>query len=269
MAVPPCFHLAQEVFPQARAQAARELVEQGWSQSRAAEALGISQAMVSKIVAGKGHPAVQDPLALRLARDVVADLRREASGAPSDAWCQTLLAGPPEAGDALRDLLEAEGLLLEAAPVRLVGQIGLGLVRADDEAQVPGDVLAFPGRIVKAGGALVTPVPPQRGASGHLARCLLLLRSHDGGLAALASIRGGTDVRAAADAAGWNVADVDPALRQADDEEAAFRAAVAGGAHVVHDPGSIGFEPCLYVAGPSAVSVTHRLLQLNRILEEP
>ncbi|MEA3203875.1 MAG: hypothetical protein QOI63_1555, partial [Thermoplasmata archaeon] len=68
MPIPPCFHLADEVFPKVRAQAARRLVAQGWSQTKAAQALGLSQAMVSRHVAAP--PAPTDPLVDRLTAEL-------------------------------------------------------------------------------------------------------------------------------------------------------------------------------------------------------
>ncbi|MEA3166241.1 MAG: hypothetical protein QOJ26_1110, partial [Thermoplasmata archaeon] len=110
MTVPACLRLADEVFPRVRAIAVRRLVEQGWSQSRAGDAVGLSQAMVSRHLATR-EP--DDPMAQRLADDLVRSLvSPEATGSahgPSD-WCTTLTVGQDRPGgeDALRDLLAAE-----------------------------------------------------------------------------------------------------------------------------------------------------------------
>src|SRR5687768_1053433 len=212
MTVPACLRLADEVFPRVRAIAARRLVDLGWSQARAGEAVGLSQAMVSR------HLATREPtdaVAQRLADDLVASLvSPQPTGAahgPSE-WCSTLTIGQDRVGgeEALRDLLAAERVLREANPVRLMPQIGLNLARAVADARSADDVLAFPGRLVEAGGRILNPAPPAFGGSGHLARVLLARRetTPGAGTLALANVRAGRDVLAAAKRLGWSVAAV-------------------------------------------------------------
>src|SRR5687768_15440941 len=101
MTVPACLRLADEVFPRVRAIAARRLVELGWSQARAGDAVGLSQAMVSR------HLATREPtdaVAQRLADDLVAALvAPHSAGAAHGAhgpseWCTTLTVGQDRAG---------------------------------------------------------------------------------------------------------------------------------------------------------------------------
>ncbi|HEX2066967.1 MAG TPA: thiamine-phosphate synthase family protein [Candidatus Thermoplasmatota archaeon] len=259
MALPPCFHLADEVFPHVRALAARRLVAQGWSQTRTAQALGLSQAMVSRHVAAP--PPAPDPLVERLTAELEAGLvqGRHVHGA-NNAWCAALSV--PEGDEALRDILDAERLLLEAAPLRLVPQIGLNLARAPPAATGPAQVLSFPGRLVDAGGRLVAPAPPAPGASGHLAKCLLRLMRRDPAALAIANVRGGPAVAEAARRLGWTVAQVAP-RRAASDDEILLAIDQAADPRTVHDPGAVGIEPCLYLAGPDARSVAQRILALH------
>jgi predicted fused transcriptional regulator/phosphomethylpyrimidine kinase len=265
MPLPPCFHLADEVFPKVRAQAARHLVATGWSQTRAAQALGLSQAMVSRHVAASPSPA--GPLVERLAAELVADLTQGAPATGESRWCVALSASPQDNAP-LEDLLEAERLLTQAAPLRIVPQIGLNLARALPGAERPDQVLSFPGRIVDAGGRLVAPAPPALGASGHLARCLLRLRRRDPSALAIANVRGGPAMAKAAQKLGWAVAQVGP--RRGDPDEAILRAIdKAADPRTVHDPGAVGIEPCLYLAGPDARSVALRILDLNASLNKP
>lgn len=281
--LPPCLAVGDDLFPQVRAAVARRLAGEGWSQMRVARALGISQAMVSRHVATPAH--AMPPLARRLAEELHADVAgrppgagpRAAAPAPTaqgevPAWCSLVAAAsdPPRA-EALSDLLEAEAALRAANPIRLVPQIGLNLARSLAGAKAPGDVLAFPGRIVEAGGRLVSPAAPAPGGSGHLARCLLHVQGHDATTLGMASARGGPPVRSAARGLGWHVAEISG--RRGPDMEAAFRRAVDR--HVqrtgalpdaVHDPGAVGLEPCLYVPGPDARAATRKLLQLDPLV---
>lgn len=289
--LPACLRLADDVFPRVRAHTARRLVDAGWSQARAGAAVGLSQAMVSKHLAS---PPASDALVERLADELARELLSPGTDA-SDAlgvspWCGTLTEGQsrPHADAALEDILAAERLLLSKPPLRVMPQVGLNLAVALPDAAAPGDVLAFPGRLVDAGGRLVRPAPPTFGGSGHLARVLLALRARTPPLAALANVRGGSDVAAKAKALGWRVQAVKRTPNAPDeatllraltgtggkhDGNAAPRAGVRGpGAEpvdAVHDPGAIGLEPCLYVAGPDAQSVARKILALNDILVTP
>ncbi len=261
MAVPPCFRLADTVLPRVRSEVARRLVADGWSQTRAALSLGISQAMVSKYVAAPA--AAQDPLVLRLAEELREEILHPASAAGPSAWCSTLRVTQDRSGgdEALHDLLDAERLLRQDPPLRMVPQIGINLARALPESASVDEVLAFPGRIVEAGGRLVSPAPPTFGGSGHLARCLLHLRRSDPAVFAVASVRGGADVRKALTG---EVADIQH--RGADtDAEAGFRRAADGHpkARAFHDAGGHGIEPCLYLAGPDARGLAAQIFRLH------
>lgn len=263
MPLPPCFHLADDVFPKVRAEAARQLVAKGWSQTRAAKAIGISQGLVSKHVAVK--PPRTDPLVARLTAELLRDLD---AGTPTgaSAWCTTLTItdARPGAKEAVADVLAAEAMLRSAMPLRLMPQIGLNIARALPDSKTPQDVLSYPGRLVDAGGDLVAPAPPAFGASGHLARCLLHLRGRDTSLMALANVRGGIGALRAAKKLGWRVVEI--AADRRGDAEAPFRRAVDGEAKpptVLHDGKAIGIEPCLYVAAADATALARQVIQLD------
>lgn len=269
--LPACLRLADDVFPRVRAHTARRLVDAGWSQSRAGAALGLSQAMVSKHLA---NPPTLDALVDRLADELSRELLTPGAGIEPigiSPWCATLTEGQtdPDADRALQDILAAERMLLSAPPMRLMPQVGLNLAVALPEATAPQDVLAFPGRLVEAGGRLVRPAAPTFGGSGHLARVLLSLRTRAPATASLANVRGGRDVAARAQALGWRVRAVarDPGNP---DEATLLRAlADADPLDAVHDPGAFGLEPCLYVAGPDAQSVARKILALDDTLVDP
>lgn len=227
-----------------------------------AQAVGVSQGMVSKHVAAKVVKV--EPLVLRLTDELLSDLDSTATG-PS-AWCTALTIVEDRFGGdaALTDLLEAEAILRAAAPLQLMPQIGLNIARALPDAKTTQDVLSYPGRLIDAGGQLVAPAPPAFGASGHLARCLLHLRGRNATIMAIANIRGGPEATRRARAAGWSIVDID-ANRQGD-AEAPFRRAVDSSVHVptvLHDGKAAGIEPCLYVAAGDARTVARRILELE------
>lgn len=261
--LPPCFHLADEVFPQVRAEAARRLAAQGWSQVRIAQAVHLSQGMVSKHVAAKGTS--KDPLVHRLVDELLAELEAGTRSRRSP-WCDTLSLGEgrPGAEAALADLLQAETRLRQAAPLRLMPQIGLNIARALADSRTPEDILSYPGRLVDVGGALVPPAPPAFGASGHLARCLLALRQREPSLFALANVHGGKRAAAAAAKAGFALIRIKPDPKGG--SEAAFGRTVRAAAKLnpfLLDDRTPGVEPCLYVAGRDAREVAARILALD------
>lgn len=265
MAVPACLRLADDVFPRARADAARRFTDLGWSQARIAAALGISQAMVSKHLAA---PKNDDALAGHLAADLVREILNPTPASGPSAWCATLTVGQERAGgqDALADLLGAEAQLLRDPPLRLMPQVGLNLARALPDAASAADVLAFPGRLVEAGGRIVRPAPPTFGGSSHLAGLLLASRSR-----AVANVRGGADVAAACKRLGWkpaNIVRTGNAVGKTSDPEAAIVRTVraAPSARLIHDPGAIGLEPCLYLFGNSAADVANSILTLHQAM---
>lgn len=266
--LPACLRLADDVFPRVRAHTARRLVDAGWSQARAGTAVGLSQAMVSKHLSS---PPPTDVLVERLSDELARELLAPGvqDAASVSPWCGTLTAAnaKPHADAALRDVLAAERLLLDAPPLRVMPQVGLNVAVALPDASGPDDVLAFPGRLVDAGGRLVRPAPPAFGGSGHLARVLLALRTRAPRVGALANVRGGRDVLAKARALGWSVQAVERATA-ATDEATLLRAIDAGRRAVdaVHDPGAVGLEACLYVAGPDAATVARKILSLDQAL---
>lgn len=265
MPLPACFQLADDVFPRVRAEAARRLSVDGWSQTRIAAALRVSQAMISKYVARTDLE--DDPLVLRLTDELVTGIDTPGTADGPSAWCHVLSPAldRPGASDALDDLLAAERSLMEDPPIALVPQIGLNLARATPDATGPEDVLSFPGRIIAAGERLISPVPPAWGESNHLAGCLLALRAAGSAHGAIANVRGTQDVVRAAETDGHKVAVVD---RQGDTSDASVLRCFQEGNPIVHDPGAVGIEACLYISGPSATAVASTIHSIHARLNE-
>lgn len=260
MPLPPCFYLQQDLFPKVRAEGARHLMERGWSQTRVAQALRISQAMVSRY--GRASPD-HDPLVQSLVQQLLQDLEGD-EGRTESPWCHTFGAAEdrPGAREALTDLLQAEHILGRGAPARLMPQVGLNIAVALPGAQAPRDVMSYPGRIIHADGRLVAPLPPTLGSSGHLARCLLLVRSRYPQVRAIANVRGSRAAAKAADslATTWNLQGGDGEREEQLAEELERRRKQP--AYVV-DPGGFGIEPCIYVCGSDAAHVAKRILSLH------
>ncbi len=239
--LPPCFRLADDVFPKVRAVAAHQMHRKGVSQTTIAQHLGVSQAMVSKYLA---KSAPDDALARRLARDLDAT----APGAQA-SWCSTLAADT----DALRDMAAAIEILATAPGI--IPQVGLNLAVAPPGATAPDQILALPARMVRAGDQAVCPLPPAPGASGHLARILLAQRRHNPALAAILNVRATSDIQKRAGRLG-TVTEVD---RGGDTTEAPLLAARGV---ILHDPGAVGLEPTLYLLGTDPIRLARNALTL-------
>jgi predicted fused transcriptional regulator/phosphomethylpyrimidine kinase len=261
VSVPACLRLADDIFPLARALAARRLVEAGWSQTRTAKALGVSQAMVSKHLAARPP---RDVMAIRLADDLVVELLHPKPAIGQSVWCATLSMVTDKSGsqEAVTDLLAAEALLMRSPPLQLMPQVGLNIARALPAAKNAGDILAFPGRLVEAGGRILRPAPPTFGGSSHLAQ-LLLLRP---GSLAVANVRGGLQAMRAAHALGLDVRDVARPGGDASDAPIHKALATLPDQAVLSDLGAVGLEPCLYVFGPDATHVARIILRLHDTL---
>lgn len=238
MALPSCLAFADLYYPRVKAETARQLVGHGWSQSRIAGALNVSQAMVSKYSA---KPADVDPVVERMSQQLMQHLDHDGQ---DDHWCQSVrpIAAEPEA---VQDFLQAERMLLQTSP-DVMPQIGVNMARL-----VGADVLAYPGRMIAAKGKWVRPVPPEMGAEGHLAKCLRELHQANPRMRAMANIRGDAALRAKLPSC------VDLA------EGAPFASAVGPGVETIHDAGGFGIEPCIYIAGEDATQVAQRILQLE------
>lgn len=218
--------------------------------------------MVSKHLA---TPPNTDALIERLADELAAEARAHKPRSGPSAWCSTLTEAQatPEAHAALEDLLAAEQALAANPPLHVMPQVGLNLAVAVPAAASPEDVIAFPARLLVVDGRLLRPAPPTFGGSGHLARVLLALRQRHGH-AAVANVRGGSEVVAKAKRLGWSVQAIERSPTDA--QESTLLAAIASARRAplaVHDPGAIGLEACLYIAGPDARTVANHLLALQ------
>lgn len=238
MALPNCLHFADVHYPRVKAEVARQLTARGWSQSRTAEALNVSQAMISKY-ASRGKDG--DALVQRFSHELLAQL----DGIGTD-WCR--LVESLQEGDqgAMQDFLEAEQMLLAHSP-DVMPKIGVNLARL-----VGGEVLAYPGRMISANGKWVRPVPPELGSTGHLASCLRVLHQANPRIRAIANIRGDQTMRNR----------VKNCIDLADGQT--FAEAAGAGIDTIHDPGDFGIEPCLYIAGETTKAVATRIIELEK-----
>jgi len=211
---PPDELMIQVFLPAMRQLVATRLRSEGLSQNRISSLLGITQASVSNYLSSDPRkakstltqfavsPSEADSYSAALARDVKIN-PVEAVRTLNEIWTRLLGRGAvcpshrslypsladcdvcireyggrrgnrsetiSEVADAVR-LLEASETFVSVMP-----EVSVNIACAAGEAETPADVVAIPGRIVKVRGRARAMLPPEAGASIHMARILLLVR---------------------------------------------------------------------------------------------
>ena len=212
---PPCELVQREYLPLVRSILANRLKDLGHSQNQIAEALGITQAAVSKYwnqKEGSQHliPAVTElttrlaqeiannnPTSDALVREVCATcmslrigsdlciMHRESVpslGAVNCQICSELLSGSEpqlvSRASVLSDLQESFRIIQRSRVFsHLVPQVRANLVACNEKAIILTDVAGIPGRITLIEGRARALVGPRFGASKHTASLLLEMRN--------------------------------------------------------------------------------------------
>jgi len=212
---PPDELMVQEFLPALRHLVANELRGQGFSQNRISSLLGVTQASVSLYLSSDGRKSYSalsgfslsheeaDRYAALLAEDVkrnavdaVATLDtvwtgllgkgavcpRHRSLHPNLVDCDVCMRGYEKGKSAFSEAVSevAEAVRrLEASPgfVSVMPEVSVNLALAVGAAKSAEDVVAVPGRIVRVKGRPKALLAPEPGASRHLSRVLLLMRT--------------------------------------------------------------------------------------------
>lgn len=286
---PPCILIGDRFLPALRQAVARILVlERGYSQSRAAELLGITQAMVSKYISQQPRT---DP---RLERDVaqlsrhvaqviedpeeatralcsycmgmresarLCPLHLEATGQQSCHVCMNLRAEDNPRNMVLRMMDQAVSELLRENIVSLIPQVRSNIAMCTERPAGPQDVASLPGRLIVVRGRLMSPTLPEFHASHHTTNLLLEITGKNPSIRSLINIRHGPDVLSAADALGFVSVPLDRG-------NAGLRiTALPTGADCLLDRGDFGIEPCIYLVGGDALDVSRKAVRLHSALQ--
>lgn len=287
-------------LPTVRAMLARRLSERGMTQNEIAAELSVTQAAISKYIAGTEGSDER----FRTDPDTVATVDRLAEG---------IHTGSMDGYDALAELLalihrlEDRGPICELHEAEMPELQGLGCdlcvrgldtdVRAEREvladvrsaartlAAIPGmaeyvpnvgtnvgmalpdasdetDVAAIPGRIYSMSGRVEVPANPEFGASSHVATALLAAKAADPD--ACGAINVATDDRllAAAGELGYDPLAFDASYEDRTARlEARFRDRGAV-PRVLYHEGAFGIEPITFVFGATATDAAGRLQEL-------
>ncbi|MFB6159568.1 MAG: thiamine-phosphate synthase family protein [Haloferacaceae archaeon] len=292
--------VVERFLPTARSMLAVELDERGFSQREVAARLGVSQAAVSKYLAGdrRGegrfaeHPRMQatveriadgfadgsmddyEALAELLAlvrafedRGPICAVHEEEMPALDGLGCDLCVRGRDPDLQAERDVLAnvrraVRQLANAPAVVAHVPNVGTNVGMALPDAADPTDVAAVPGRVHAMRGRLNVPANPEFGASEHVAGALLARMDADPGTRGAVNLATGDDLLAAARDAGF-----DPVVFDASYEDRAARlrsifADATPPPRVVYHEGDFGIEPITYVFGETAVDAVSTVVDL-------
>lgn len=302
---PPCEIMVRDFLPAIRGLVVLELRKSGMSQSRIATLLGITQAAVSLYVskdatyykkrlqsigipmdevdklvklvandllksAGKANEIFYAFWGEMLSRGLLCDYHK--SMYPLLSECDVCLKVPTypsvEHAEVLRDLESAIQMLESASYfVRLIPEVAVNIAMSLKEARSEMDVAAVPGRIVALKDRPKPMSRPEFGASKHMARVLLRVRSVNESVRAVMNMKFDEGVELAAKKLGMNAAYTEKG--DVCDEEAVINAVVAafekhGELDAVFDRGGIGLEPMTYIFGKSATDVAKKALRIAR-----
>ncbi len=305
---PPDELMAQVYLPAMRQLVARKLRSEGLSQSRISSLLGVTQASISMYLSARSEHAYSGLATLSVERDeadrnatlLAEDLKRspvygvETLGSlwrgmlgrgmvceahrrlyPSLSQCDVCIkeygGRGGEGSGAITQVSEAVKLLESSrAFVSAMPEVSVNIAFAPPDSRSPEDVVAVPGRIVKVKGRAKATLPPEFGASRHIARILLLAIARQPEKRAALNLRYDVKMQRVLKRLGLRALRLDEYQQTgADDPTAAALAErLRSGSPVfdtVVDPGGKGLEPSLYLFGRSAAEVAGLALSIARL----
>ncbi|WP_297499632.1 thiamine-phosphate synthase family protein [Thermococcus sp.] len=292
----PSVYIAEELMPYLRARIAEALYRTGFKQAKIASYLGITQAMVSKYLAGKyrtppeGVSKLLDAVADEISRLIVAGSSKEevllllsrrlyelfmagevcrhysSYAGVSEGLCRELVPPFPrsavldELEVALRELLSLKGFS------SLVPEVRSNFAYAPANARKPEDVAAVPGRITLVKGRPYA-LPPEFGASAFTASLVVEVMRRRPSIRSVLNIRYGDDIEHALGKAGFSFTRVRTgglSERRAVEEIAgAFEEAEWD---AVVDEGGAGVEPLVYIFGRNPLDVVGKVKRLLEVM---
>ncbi|ANF22226.1 thiamine-phosphate synthase family protein [Thermococcus piezophilus] len=289
----PSLYVAEELMPFIRAKIAENLYKSGMKQAQIAGYLGITQAMVSKYLAGKYKvppKEVADELE-KLASEVsklilfggtkedaiVLTSRRlfellqsgflcrfysDYAGI-SEKACKSLFSAQPARGEILERLnLALNELLRNEAFPSLIPEVRSNFAYSLPNPGGSEDVAAIPGRITAVKGKAFA-LPPEFGASSFTAGILVELGKVRLEVRSVLNIRYGSDIELALERAGFKVARVKTGGLEEDEAVKIIADAFRDGTHdAVVDEGGFGVEPVVYLFGRDPFEVVEKLKRL-------
>jgi predicted fused transcriptional regulator/phosphomethylpyrimidine kinase/predicted transcriptional regulator len=304
---PPEELMTQSFLPAMRQLVAIRLRSEGLSQNRISSLLGVTQASVSLYLSSEQKKAYSALAGFAISQmEADGHASRLASAVRKNAlagvvelnaiWTDTLGSGSAcpahrnlypslsECDMCIKEYGRRKGARSQAVAdveegVRLIEgssrfaavmpEVSVNLARAAGDAASPADVVAIPGRIVKVKDRAKAMLPPEAGASAHMARILLLARSHRPELGACINLRYDRKMAAVMRKSGLRALSIGrySLLRSHDPTADALERrlkSATGPMDAVIDEGGSGIEPNVYLFARSAREVAGLALRLAR-----
>jgi XRE family transcriptional regulator, thiamine biosynthesis regulator len=300
--------MVQVFLPAMRQLVARNLRSQGLSQNRISSMLGVTQASVSLYLSSRPEKAYADLSSLSVQREeadrnanvLAEDVKRSAvygvetlgslwrgmlgRGSvceshrklyPSLSTCDVCIKEYGEReGDvtgAIDEVSSAIGLLESSrAFVSVMPEVSVNIAYAPPGSLSPEDVVAVPGRIVKVKGRAKATLPPEFGASRHIAKVLLLVVNRRPGTRSCINLRYDPMMRKVLHRLGIRTLEISE-YPQASSEDRTVSALTSRLASTraefdaVVDSGGKGVEPNLYLFGKDAREVASLAIKIARL----
>ena len=299
--------MSQVFLPAMRQLVARRLRSRGLSQNRIASLLGTTQASVSMYLSpGRGEPYV--PLARLSVSRAEADryaetLSSAVVGGPvtgvralHEIWTELLGSGLvcpahreeyPSLADCdvcireyggrrgsrsqtIAEVADAVKMLEGSSDfVAVIPEVSVNIACAPGAVQTSADVVAVPGRIVRVRDRAKAMLPPEAGASAHMARVLLLVRADHPDLRACMNLRYDRRMSAEMRKAGLRALTIGAYRHPGSDDptvEALGRRlkSYRGNFDAVVDEGGNGIEPNVYLFARGARELASVALKLAK-----
>jgi len=202
MKEPPCTVMVNRIFPEARRRTAQMLGQSGWKQKDIANALGVTQAMVSRYLSSERDnlPPELEAALQRMTGEMVGMIESKKSDAeiisaicgicfsvresgsicsihPVDNCrvCMNIRSQGPvgKRKEVLDDVRAAVKILEGPLSPRVVPEVRINIASALPDADGAAGVVAIPGRLLEIRGEIKALTEPEFGASQHLSAILL------------------------------------------------------------------------------------------------
>ena len=305
---PPDELMVEEFLPSVRLLVARELSRQGLSQSRVAAVLGVTQASVSHYLSSDSGRAYASMGSLHVSREeadsyarvLADDAKRSPAYAvetlrsiwlgvlgkgmacdahrrsyPSLADCDVCIKaygggggrGTETVSEVARavKMIESSGSFARAMP-----EVSVNLACVSGDSRFPEDVVAIPGRIVKVRDSARALRQPEFGASGHMAKMLLLVRRRRKDFRAAINLRYDGRMARVLKKLGLRALEIEERAEpeKGDSTVGALALSLAGtrgSFDAVVDRGGRGIEPNVYLFGKGAVEVARLAVRASEL----
>jgi predicted fused transcriptional regulator/phosphomethylpyrimidine kinase/predicted transcriptional regulator len=288
--------VVHRVLPTYRALLARALDERGLAQEAIADHVGVTQAQVSKYLAGKVdlEPRIEEDPRVRgtvrevaegladgeldpvtaLARSLellrrlenrgpVCELHEEAMPELEGTGCDACLDPTSRVLDEHRAVVSVRTALRRLAMLdglaSWIPHVGTNLAEAVEGAEGLWDVAALPGRVDTVGGRVRFDTEPRLGASKHVATLVLAVMDEHPDLRAAVNLACREPLLDAARDAGLRVAGFDPSYEGRRAEVSRRVRDLDRPPGVLYHEGAFGIEPVAYVLGEDAGHVAERV----------